>query len=149
MGGRCGDFSCDSDSDCDVLAEACVDGNCTATSCNEQTFVLETQTNYDRVFLTGSFSDWEPMAHAMEQLDDGRWFLRLELPDGRWTYKFVAYELDSDDPIWISDPANADSEPDGVGGNNSIRMVSCRADTLPKPGICGDVTAFEWRDTVM
>jgi glycosidase len=68
------------------------------------------------VAVAGSFNNWSTTAHPLTDADgDGLWTLELKLPDGRSSYKYV-----ENGTKWIPDPANPLSEPDGVGGKNSI-----------------------------
>lgn len=57
----------------------------------------------EAVFLAGTFNDWDPEATPMERAVDGTWSARLELPPGRYEYKFVV------DGCWCCD-ADDDEE---------------------------------------
>jgi len=41
------------------------------------------------VFLAGSFNDWNPDAQLMNRDDEGIWRTSLELPPGRYEFKFI------------------------------------------------------------
>lgn len=41
------------------------------------------------VYLAGSFNEWNPEDLAMEKGAEGTWSLNLDLPPGRYEYKFV------------------------------------------------------------
>lgn len=93
------------------------------------------------VELAGSFlgaEDWATSKQPMEKVN-GVWRITTQLDEGPNQYKFV---VDGDN--WISDPANPDGVDDGFGGQNSYLELSCDGS-----GICGDVDAFDWRDTVL
>ena len=45
--------------------------------------------NAREIILTGSFNDWDPAALPMTRSADGQWSAALELPRGRYEYKFV------------------------------------------------------------
>lgn len=69
----------------------------------------------ERVQLVGDFSGWSVEGSDMER--SGRfWRKVLNLPPGRYLYRFVV------DGNWQSDPLNASVEP-GPGGNNSVLVV--------------------------
>lgn len=42
-----------------------------------------------RVFVAGTFNDWSPSTHPLKRTGDGHWVLMLDLPPGRYEYKFV------------------------------------------------------------
>jgi hypothetical protein len=69
-----------------------------------------------RVSLAGSFNGWNKDAALCEDPDgDGTYVVRLTLPAGRHTYKFVV-----DGSSWQADPKNPKGEPDGHSGTNSV-----------------------------
>ena len=70
-----------------------------------------------QVFLAGEMTDWDKGKRAMEKAADGRWTLRLDLAPGQWVYKFVV------DGQWMADPAHADRDADGRGGEHSFVFV--------------------------
>ncbi|MBI2896854.1 MAG: hypothetical protein HYY06_25070 [Deltaproteobacteria bacterium] len=87
--------------------------------------------------LRGDFraDGWE-VGVPMVQSGD-RFVATLDLEDGQVVhYKFLVNGGE-----WIEDPENPDREPDGYGGYNSVRRVSCGCDAPP--------TSFDWRDAVM
>ena len=80
------------------------------------------------VFIAGSFNDWSESANPMESDGEGNWSATLDLPAGRYEYKFVV------DGVYIEDPDNPESSPDPYGGSNSVleigengRIVSAKA----------------------
>jgi len=61
----------------------------------------------------------------------------------------IAYKFVVNGSEWVNDPLNPDSEPDGVGGVNSVVTASCGYQICPvdePPLIPG---AFDWRSAVM
>jgi len=57
-----------------------------------------------RVFLAGSFNQWDPSAIPMKHNGDHTFVTTLELPPGRHEYKFVinnAWHIDEQCPLWI------------------------------------------------
>ena len=93
------------------------------------------------VSLAGSFlgnPDWAAGARPMRKVN-GVWRITVQAPEGVHQYKFIV-----DQNNWIQDPQNPDGADDGFGGQNSVLLVSRDA-----AGTCGDLDAFDWRDTVM
>lgn len=93
------------------------------------------------VKLAGDFlgsSDWAMSARDMRKIN-GVWRIKVQVDEGVHLYKFII-----DGNNWIQDPSNPDGADDGFGGQNSVLLVSKDA-----VGTCGDVDAFDWRDTVM
>lgn len=41
------------------------------------------------VFVAGTFNAWNPKSHPLKRTGDGQWVLTLDLPPGRYEYKFV------------------------------------------------------------
>lgn len=79
-------------------------------------FACRTKKSADRVFLAGSFNNWQPddPRYRMERQGDSLWTLTLELDPGRYLYKFVV------DGHWLADEANTNLRPDGYGGTFSV-----------------------------
>jgi cyclomaltodextrinase / maltogenic alpha-amylase / neopullulanase len=75
--------------------------------------------------LVGSFNGWD--AAALPLVRQGSdWVARLELPEGRHSYKFVVAGR------WFPDPQNPNREPDGYGGSNSLLLLGAFApEALP------------------
>ncbi len=71
----------------------------------------------DRVNLAGAFNGWSTDATPMVD-NSGIWEVTLDLPDGEYQYKFVV-----NGNVWITDPNNPKSAPDGFGGQNSVITV--------------------------
>lgn len=67
------------------------------------------------VALAGSFNNWDSQSHAMAKDEEGTWRVVVELPPGRYEYKFVVNGSD-----WMADPDN----PKVVGdyGNSEIEL---------------------------
>lgn len=65
------------------------------------------------VVLSGSFNGWNERRLKMNRVEGG-WQLRLELPPGRYEYKFIA------DGLWLHDPANPKKIRNQHGTFNSI-----------------------------
>lgn len=66
-----------------------------------------------KVFLAGSFNNWDSGALEMEKIGGGIWRVSLKLSPGDYQYKFVINGTD-----WKEDPEAPDYVPDGYGGKN-------------------------------
>lgn len=55
-----------------------------------------------QVLLAGSFNGWKPEATPMKRRADGQWETSLELPPGRYEYKFIV------DGRWCCEPGEPD-----------------------------------------
>lgn len=75
-------------------------------------FRLKGFTEAKRVYLSGSFVNWNPNGVAMQRVADG-WEAKYVPGKGTHYYKFVV------DGKWMVDPASADSIDDGMGNRNS------------------------------
>ena len=73
------------------------------------------------VFLAGSFNGWNPAADMLTRQKNGGWTITKTLSTGIHCYKFVA------DGNWFTDPLNEHKYYNGLGGENSVIVVSPRA----------------------
>ena len=80
------------------------------------TFTLKGFSNARIVALAGSFNHWNQSETLLAKEDD-HWICRIDLPAGKYPYKFVV------DGAWILDPDNDRTEDDGLGNLNSIREI--------------------------
>lgn len=106
------------------------------------------------VELRGSFAPdgWEvgiPM-----QLDGVAWTTTVSVPTGTT----IEYKFFVDGTTWVTDPANPNKKPDGVGGENSLVTASCATvstceqpvpDGGPTPDADPPPGTFDWRSAVM
>lgn len=79
-------------------------------------FRLQTFSNAKRVYLAGSFNNWEPKELLMNKTATG-WELPLYLADGTHTYRFVV------DGKWIADPGNSETLPNEFNDVNSVLRI--------------------------
>ena len=86
------------------------------TTDGKTSFTLFGNAKAREVFLAGSFNGWSPTTLPLSKTEKG-WQTELELPAGRYQYKFIV------DGKWMSDPGNKRSEPDGFYGKNSVYIV--------------------------
>ncbi len=70
------------------------------------------------VFVTGTFSDWEPDAIPLLRGDDGEWSVALDLAPGRYEFKFVV------DGVWCCEPGRGDEDPSGECVPNSFGTMN-------------------------
>jgi 1,4-alpha-glucan branching enzyme len=68
------------------------------------------------VSVAGSFNHWDPSRTPMRGQGD-HWTVALELPRGRYEYKFFV------DGAWLTDPNATESTRNPFGGSNSVFMV--------------------------
>jgi hypothetical protein len=80
-------------------------------------FKLDGHTNAYEVILAGSFNGWDEHAIKMKKGTDG-WYLRANLPPGRYEYKFIV------DGVWMHDPENKAHNFNEHGTLNSILDVT-------------------------
>lgn len=92
---------------------------------NNYVFRLNGYTNAKKVFVSGSFNDWQEGELTFSKTATG-WEFPLYLADGTHTYKFVV------DGKWITDPLNNDKYPNEFNDFNSvIRMGKMHLFFLP------------------
>ena len=71
-----------------------------------------------KVYLAGSFNDWNPTAKKMlDPNGNGVFAVVINLPVGSHEYKFVI------DGIWCADPECADWVQNDLGTLNSVKVV--------------------------
>lgn len=75
------------------------------------------------VAVAGSFNAWDPTSALLAREGKGLWFVVLDLPPGRYEYKFVV------DGMWCCEPGVDDSEhgddrvPNDFGTMNRVLVV--------------------------
>jgi hypothetical protein len=74
---------------------------------------LSGYTEARKVYLAGSFNDWDDKNLPMNKTATG-WEVPVYLAEGTHTYKFVI------DKKWYADPTNKETLPDGRGALNSV-----------------------------
>ena len=72
-----------------------------------------------RVALVGSFNNWDKDADPMLRRPDGVFEFIISLNPGDYRYKFVL-----NGSVWIADPRNHHTQPDNMGGVNSLLRVT-------------------------
>ena len=80
-------------------------------------FFLNGYQEAQKVILTGSFNGWNEHSLAMTKVDGG-WRMHLELPHGRYEYKFIV------DGEWTHDLANNQKVPNEHGTFNSVIIIT-------------------------
>jgi 5'-AMP-activated protein kinase regulatory beta subunit len=74
--------------------------------------------NGSKVYLAGTFNDWNPTSHPLEYRPaKGEFKAYLLLSKGVYEYKFVV------NGVWIEDPNCPERTPDGSGGFNSVIRI--------------------------
>lgn len=61
------------------------------------------------VLLAGTFNGWDPAATPMRRRSDGKWLVELDLPLGRYEFKFIV------DGRWCYEPGFPDQACIGEG----------------------------------
>ncbi len=76
------------------------------------------------VFVAGTFNGWDPWSRAMKRGKGGDWALALDVPPGRYEYKFVI------DGRWCCEPGGdspfserLDCVPNDFGTMNRVLVV--------------------------
>ena len=59
------------------------------------------------VAVAGSFNDWDTESTPLQHEDEGQWSVKLDLPPGRYEYKFLV------DGCWCCEHGTDDAEPAG------------------------------------
>jgi hypothetical protein len=80
------------------------------------TFSLKGYKNATTVYLSGSFNNWSKTGFPMT-FENGEWKLKVNLPAGKQTYKFVV------DGKWLIDPANPLWEQNEQATRNSVLWI--------------------------
>jgi 1,4-alpha-glucan branching enzyme len=70
-----------------------------------------------QVNLVGTFNNWNPEATPLTLQEDGLWMTELELPVGRYEYRFL---VDGD---WCDDPNASELVPNPFGSFNAVITV--------------------------
>ena len=72
----------------------------------------------ERVFLAGDFNNWDFVSLPMKRDGDGIWETHIDLPPGRYEYRFWA------DGTWHDDPNAHEMVTNPFGNQNCIRIVT-------------------------
>ncbi len=80
------------------------------------TFSLKGYKNAKTVYLSGSFNNWSKTGFPMI-FENGEWKLKVNVPPGKQTYKFVV------DGKWVLDPANPLWENNEHATRNSVLWI--------------------------
>jgi hypothetical protein len=77
------------------------------------TFTLDDYRKAERVYISGSFNDWDTQKTPMEKTATG-WTVRVKLKPGKYTYKYIV------DGKWVTDPGNNQQEREDIRGIVSV-----------------------------
>lgn len=80
----------------------------------------------EKVSVAGDFNDWSTEANPMTKGENGVWRTSIEIPAGKYEYKFVV------DGNYITDPNNPKTVPDPYGGENSLLVVGEEVEAKPQ-----------------
>ncbi|MFY8126818.1 MAG: hypothetical protein ACOVMM_00450 [Chitinophagaceae bacterium] len=94
------------------------EGNYNSLLCKSNvSFYLPGYLKAKKVFLAGSFNNWQDQYIKLIKKDSG-WFVNMYLIDGNYTYKFIV------DDQWIEDPNNPMKYPNEFYGQyNSVKQI--------------------------
>ena len=87
------------------------------TSHGATEFVLSAP-NAQEVFVVGEFDGWDPHKNRMRRFKNGIWKKKINLPPGRYEYRF---RVDND---WQSDPECSEQRCNPYGTKNSVVTVA-------------------------
>ena len=71
----------------------------------------------DRVSLAGDFNHWDVNNLAMKKDNKGTWEVRVQLPPGRYEYRFWI------DGVWHDDPNAHERVGNPFGSQNCVRVA--------------------------
>ena len=107
------------------------------------------------VELRGDFAPGAWESGVPLQIDGGRWRTSIKAAPGA----VIHYKFFVDGTTWVVDPQNPSKEPDGVGGENSVKKADCPAlPACPAGDGGGDAGpdvyvpppgAFDWQSAVL
>ena len=126
---------CEVDEHC-LPSASCQAGACMQSSVEPTAFVLSADgASHGSVHVAGSFNGWPGTIAA------GGWPLDYDPATDSWSGTFDIeagsheYKLVIDETTWIADPTNPQTVPDGVGGSNSVLVVSETQTEVPPRGL--------------
>jgi len=71
----------------------------------------------EKVYLAGTFNNWDASAHPMKKDRDGVWKTSLSLKPGSYEYRFFV------DGNWENDPSCSNCVLNEFGSENCVRFV--------------------------
>lgn len=112
-------------------------------------FRLEGFAEAKKVYVAGSFNNWQARELAMARTGNG-WELPLYLADGTHTYRFIV------DGRWMPDPGNPDQLPNEFNEPNSVLRIGSPTlfrleghPDLPEVVLSGSFNEWNRKDLVM
>lgn len=81
-------------------------------------FVLPEQFEATTIAIVGEFNGWSRTALAMERTESGKWSAAIELPRGRYRFRYLI-----DGERWENDRRADAYEPNEFGGDDSVIVV--------------------------
>jgi glycosidase len=138
----CSDEGLDTRSDPNASAgETCMPASepCTVT------FSYPYEYGVTSVELRGDFAPdgWD--VGVRMSLQGTAWRVEVRAPRGQK----IAYKLLLNGTDWVIDPSHADTADDGLGGQNSVRTVTCDLPACEPPPDDTPTAAFDWRSAVL
>jgi 1,4-alpha-glucan branching enzyme len=71
-----------------------------------------------KIFVAGTFNDWNTTAMPMKKGKDGTWKLKVRLPAGNYEYKYFV------DGAWAEDMTESGTVPNYFGTRNRVMSVT-------------------------
>lgn len=71
-----------------------------------------------KVQVAGTFNHWNQEGHLLKRERNGKWRLQLELPPGRYEYRYLV------DGVWENDQRPVECIPNAFGSWNCVVTVS-------------------------
>lgn len=84
---------------------------------SQLTFVYTPNGNCKKVFVVGTFNEWQPQQGRMMRRKDGSFRKRLQLTPGEYRYKFIV------DDQWVIDPQAEALVPNAFGTSDAVVWV--------------------------
>jgi len=85
---------------------------------SEVTFVFKPEQNARKVYVVGSFNQWDASRGRMQKGPNGIFRKRIRLEPGVYEYRFVA------DGRWYTDPDSPQAVPNPFGSENSVLQLT-------------------------
>jgi hypothetical protein len=82
------------------------------------------------VVLVGEFNDWSTDVHQLRRQPDGSWSVVVRLPPGRHRFRYLV-----DGDRWENDWDADAYEPNGMGEDNSVRVVWPSSQPTPQTDV--------------
>jgi 1,4-alpha-glucan branching enzyme len=69
------------------------------------------------IFLVGDFNQWNERSHPLRRIKDRSYELELEIPPGKYRFKYLV------DGVWWNDPDAEEYAPNPWGSEDSVIRI--------------------------